>query len=522
MRGKWRGNEEDGWRWGAKEDPPSDLFWEVAPRYIEEHEVQKRLARFLTKCWSTALAEVKNVSGGVEARAGAFMKAWITDVLYRLFQACDSMSTMCISGSSAADLFQMVCREGVIPPEVTASDPSWSPPSPWPLVDKAVSDTMTELEEGNDPANGGGGGSRASSGPLKLKRRMEIDDLGGDDWLSSKSSKNRERWGGGWTSWKAEGRGKGKGRGDRWHDDSGSDGNSPGAKRKLGSRRRRSWQDLELVSEERCELRGGKRRSPGAAKGSSGRRRGSGRSGRDAAWLRSESSDDLDREDGESQRTLFGPGRGQLGKAAGRDRIRNGKPRDKPIARSRSRSRDKSIKPRRRMMTSPRPRGGRQDRERRMGPPRSPPRLLMLDEAKRPGSRAPKAKPEHDLDEEGLPALEDRNRNEEDGKPHGDGDSEAEWGGDDLQRQLSLMLGGGKEKGAAAKSRAGRPSEAAAGGKLRCSLESKDECLSSGGAQLFRVKHAEVSGVYCQDCCVVLREFYGDLETAPIDGARTS
>eukprot|EP00931_Biecheleriopsis_adriatica_P056345 TRINITY_DN3338_c0_g1_i1.p1 TRINITY_DN3338_c0_g1~~TRINITY_DN3338_c0_g1_i1.p1 ORF type:complete len:706 (-),score=166.46 TRINITY_DN3338_c0_g1_i1:75-2192(-) len=160
-------------------EAPADLFWEVVPRYIQDEEVGKRCIKFMSKCWAqarsetkmlmegrmldTSVAEVNIGNGSPEAVREGFVKAWIADVLFRLYQAGNGLD-MGLDKYEATDLFMQVCCdwEG-LPFEVCRGLDV--PIQPWAVVEDAVQDTFRDLYKSN--GGGGGGKKKKSSGGSK-------------------------------------------------------------------------------------------------------------------------------------------------------------------------------------------------------------------------------------------------------------------------------------------------------------------------------------------------------------------
>ncbi len=127
---------------GVESTVPEDLIWDKVPRFASEAELQKRLARFTTKCWTSQLTETRRVpdSTPIFSRIEAFVKGWVSDAVYRLFQSYDGaqggmkdhMSTQLIS-----DFFAELCSIGALPQGLTCNFSNF-PPSSWGAVPRSV------------------------------------------------------------------------------------------------------------------------------------------------------------------------------------------------------------------------------------------------------------------------------------------------------------------------------------------------------------------------------------------------
>lgn len=131
---------------GAADDPPTDQFWISVPKFVLDQPQQKRTVKFLSKSWTAALNEERK---SVEEDAPlidhleAFMKAWVSDMLYRQFQALDNIEDV-LPAQAAADLFADLCHNECIPRKYTVRMRS-QPPLSWPAVPRAVNFVFGEL-----------------------------------------------------------------------------------------------------------------------------------------------------------------------------------------------------------------------------------------------------------------------------------------------------------------------------------------------------------------------------------------
>lgn len=131
------------------EYPPSSYFWEVVPKHVEDDKMAKRFIKFLTKTWSQARADTRLVVSGSRSEdvmtevcigdgspksvRDGFFKAWIGDVIYRLYQAAYSLD-LGLEREVAINLFVEVCRyDDCTPPEIAER-----------LLKKAVSRAFVE------------------------------------------------------------------------------------------------------------------------------------------------------------------------------------------------------------------------------------------------------------------------------------------------------------------------------------------------------------------------------------------
>jgi len=127
------------------DEAPQDLIWDVVPRFVSSDlELQKRLVRFLTRSWSGHLSEARTLPG--PQRLEAFLRGWVSDTLYRLYQAAESLKDS-LSAQAAADLFAQLCAHG-LPLEALGCERS--PPLNWPAVPHAVNGVYRELYPNGD------------------------------------------------------------------------------------------------------------------------------------------------------------------------------------------------------------------------------------------------------------------------------------------------------------------------------------------------------------------------------------
>eukprot|EP00439_Symbiodinium_sp_Y106_P032256 s1130_g3.t2 len=113
----------------------------------------KKMYGFMKRTWSTALAELRRddkAPDRPEDRRTHFVRAWISDTLWRLYQAGDNWSadpsSMGIDTAEAGDVFSRVLsRPRVLPEEAGGRLPV--PPRQWHVVTQAVEDTFEELSE---------------------------------------------------------------------------------------------------------------------------------------------------------------------------------------------------------------------------------------------------------------------------------------------------------------------------------------------------------------------------------------
>ncbi|CAE7232475.1 MDN1, partial [Symbiodinium natans] len=124
--------------------------------------MSKKMYGFMKRTWATALAKLRKddrAPNRPEDRRTHFVKAWISDTLWRLYQAGDNWSadpaSMGIDTSEAEDIFSRVLsKPRVLPDEAGGRLPV--PPRQWHVVTQTVEDTFEELSEARvaDTADG--------------------------------------------------------------------------------------------------------------------------------------------------------------------------------------------------------------------------------------------------------------------------------------------------------------------------------------------------------------------------------
>eukprot|EP00411_Alexandrium_monilatum_P118693 CAMPEP_0175665566 /NCGR_PEP_ID=MMETSP0097-20121207/17127_1 /TAXON_ID=311494 /ORGANISM="Alexandrium monilatum, Strain CCMP3105" /LENGTH=318 /DNA_ID=CAMNT_0016971947 /DNA_START=55 /DNA_END=1008 /DNA_ORIENTATION=- len=134
------------------DEPPTDIFWEVVPRFVTDPEVARRFIRFLTKCWTQAFAASRGLckadhadKAAVAAARAAFTKTWISDALYRLYQACDGRN-MHLTEGDARRMFGAMCNHADCLPGPLSRGLD-VPPQDWEVVVEIVERTFAELRE---------------------------------------------------------------------------------------------------------------------------------------------------------------------------------------------------------------------------------------------------------------------------------------------------------------------------------------------------------------------------------------
>lgn len=125
--------------------------WQASQRLSPA--MAKKIYGFMKRTWSTALAELRKddkAPDRPEDRRTHFVRAWISDTLWRLYQAGDNWSadasSMGIDTAEAEDIFSRVLsKPRVLPDEAGGRLPV--PPRQWHVVTQAVEDTFEELSE---------------------------------------------------------------------------------------------------------------------------------------------------------------------------------------------------------------------------------------------------------------------------------------------------------------------------------------------------------------------------------------
>ncbi|CAE7200972.1 unnamed protein product [Symbiodinium sp. CCMP2456] len=125
--------------------------WQASQRLSPA--MAKKMYGFMKRTWSTALAELRRddkAPDRPEDRRTHFVRAWISDTLWRLYQAGENWSaepaSMGIDTAEAQDVFSRVLsRPRVLPDEAGGRLPV--PSRQWHVVTQAVEDTFEELSE---------------------------------------------------------------------------------------------------------------------------------------------------------------------------------------------------------------------------------------------------------------------------------------------------------------------------------------------------------------------------------------